>query len=105
VSGAPADPWRSDDRDPFVDLVQEGSLILDQIAALLDRDEEGAQAARRAVLALSPGDLQEAVFYAALERMLDERRRRRERERRERLVRPWRWRPWRWRPWRVGRRR
>jgi hypothetical protein len=103
VSGGPADPWRSDDRDPFVDLVNEGSLILDQIAALLDRDEGGAQDARRAVLALSPGDLQEAVFYAALERMLEARHKRHAEERRERLVRPWRWRPWRWRPRRLGR--
>ncbi len=105
MSGGPADPWRSDDRDPFVDLVREGSLILDQIAALLDRDDEGVREARRAVLALSPGDLQEAVFYAALEWMLAARQERRTRERRKRLVRPWRWRPWLWRPWRVARRR
>lgn len=101
MSGGPADPWRSDDRDPLVDLIREGSLILDTVAALLD-GEDGAPEARRAVNALSDGDLREAVFYAALERMLEARKERNARERRERLVRPWRWRPWRWRP---GRRR
>lgn len=94
MSPEPADPWRSEDGDPLTDLIREGSLILDQIAALLEEEEDGAEEARRAVLALSPADLQEAVYYAALERMLEARSERRARERRERLVRPWRWRPW-----------
>jgi hypothetical protein len=92
----PADPWRSPDRDALDDLIREGSLILDQLAALLDREDGGVEEARRALLALSAGDLQEAVFLAALERMLDARQRERRRRR---------WRPWSWRPWRRWRRR
>lgn len=94
MSGGPADPWRSPDRDPLADLVREGSLILDQIAALLDREDGGAEDARRALKALSRLDLEEALFLAGLERLLDEREKRRDEERRRRRWRPW---LWRWR--------
>jgi hypothetical protein len=104
MSGMPADPWRSPDGDPLLDLVSEGGLILDQIAELLKGGPNGANDARLAVKTLSRLDLEEAVFYCAVA-LLAERGAARQADAKRRRRRPLPGRPRWWRGNRPRRRR